>query len=162
MATIFPDRKIPPASRRPLSSCWGSCTDPVTGLLHYKGANRGPGFCLSMRRTGDDASSVHQATAVPPTCHTLPQSNEQQSPKDTFGGEPLTSKSPTTFLPPHPAAAVHDCPTGGLRPHPCHGTGLHLQQDASSCIFRELSIHSSSVYSTRAPRPQREKVHRIT
>lgn len=94
----------------------------------------------------------------PSICSTahLPQGNEQQSPKGTFGGEPLTPKSPATFLPP-PAAAVHDRPTGGLRPHPCRGTGLHLQQGASSCIFRELSIHSSSVYSTRAPRPQRER-----
>lgn len=166
VATLFPDRKIPPASRRPLPSCWGSCPDPVTGLLHYKGANRGPEFCLSKcratrRRTGDDASPVHQASAVPPPCHTLPQSKERKALRTPLEGS-LDIKVSNRLSTTHPAAAVHNCPTGELRPHPRHGTGLHLQQDASSCIFRELSIHSSSVYSTRVPRPQREKVHRIT
>lgn len=108
----FQAGKIPPASGRPLSSCWGSCR-PGNWAPALQGDEWGPGFCLSkgraMRRRAGDGR-IPSPPSIRNTAH-LPQSSEQQSPKDTFGGQPLTPKSPTTFLPPYPAAAIHDCPT---------------------------------------------------
>ena len=124
----FQTGKIPPASGRPLSSCWGSCTDPVTGLLHYKETNGGQGSAFPSaepwgEEQGMDASPVHRASAVLPTCHRAMSSKARSTPLE---GSPWHQSLQPSFYHPTLLQLSTTTPLVGWGPTPA--TGL-----ASTC-----------------------------
>ena len=68
-----------------LSLAAGAPADPVTGLLHYKETNGGQGSASPREEPwgeeqGMDASPVHRASAILPTCHRAASSKARRTP----------------------------------------------------------------------------------